>query len=236
MIVKLQPSEHVDHLTADGTEFTKLPYPFFVDSATGDVQRQDVWRGKPVRVLGFTRDLAAQHVDLWWQEATRGDLEDLVGLYIVSQDKDGRIGTHQHAVKSATAEQGDAAAQEELEECNQAKKALITRSVAATKIEFADALRRLGEGAMSEPSPHRDVGPFTSSEQALAQYNAQLHGIADHVVLGGLLVLMEACLLTGLPEPTQYEREALAATPPQTAVVLAGMIIRAHLTGREQAP
>jgi predicted transcriptional regulator len=28
-----------------------------------------------------------------------------------------------------------------------AKKALITRSVAATKIEFADALRRLGEGA-----------------------------------------------------------------------------------------
>lgn len=96
-IVRLQPSEYVDQVTADGAELTRLPYPFFVDE-DGKVGRQDVWRGKPLEVVGFQADLAAQQVDLWWEEAFR-DPQQAVGMYAVTRDDDGNLSSQVHAIR-----------------------------------------------------------------------------------------------------------------------------------------
>lgn len=97
-LVKLQPASHTDHITADGTELQQLPYPFFVTPA-GHIEKQDLWQGRPYRVVGFVSDLASQRVDLWWLAAAE-DPQQAVGMYIVTIDVGGRIATRLTAVSS----------------------------------------------------------------------------------------------------------------------------------------
>jgi len=96
MFYMIQPSEFTDHITGDGTELTKMPYPFYVNE-DGTVQRQDFWRGDPARVVGFQKDSAVQQVDLRWAEA-KTDPAAVVGMYLVTADSKGNLASHDNAV------------------------------------------------------------------------------------------------------------------------------------------
>jgi hypothetical protein len=50
-------------------------------------------------VVGFQRDLAEQQVDLFWKAAL-ADLQQAVGMYLITVDKDGNYATHWTAVES----------------------------------------------------------------------------------------------------------------------------------------
>lgn len=95
-IVTLQPSPRTDHITEDGQEFTQLPYPFHV-TETGEVLRQDFWRGDPARIVGFTKEPQPGRLVYTWEEVA-ADPQRAVGLYIVSQDRAGRWAVHVIAV------------------------------------------------------------------------------------------------------------------------------------------
>lgn len=97
-LIKFQPSEFVDQITADGQELTKLPYPFIV-LPNGEVAYQDFWQGEPKRVVGFQRDLALHQVDLWWEDVLK-DPQRAVGMYMVSVNGAGGMGVHTNAISS----------------------------------------------------------------------------------------------------------------------------------------
>lgn len=99
-IITLQPSSVVDRITEDGTELTRLPYPYHV-TEDGDVLGQDFWRGEPEAVIGFQRDAAVQKVDLWWDEAV-ADPQRAVGMYPVLREH-GNLSTLLIAIASVTA-------------------------------------------------------------------------------------------------------------------------------------
>ena len=67
-----------------------LPYPYHVDAATGDVGRQEFWKGEPAAVLGFQNDPDVQIIDLLWADAAKHP-EDIVGKYVVTANADGGI-------------------------------------------------------------------------------------------------------------------------------------------------
>jgi hypothetical protein len=94
----------VDHITADGTELTQLPYPFHV-AEDGSVLRQDFWRGDPLRILGFTARPEPGDIVLWWADAVK-DPQQAVGLYMVSQDSKGNMASHVIAVSAVTVTEG----------------------------------------------------------------------------------------------------------------------------------
>jgi hypothetical protein len=99
----VQPSAFTDNmwdLSGVWVEGHKLPYPFHVTEA-GDIERQDFWQGQPKRVVGFAEKLDVHRVDLWWKD-TLAEPEQAVGMYLITQDKDGRMHTHQTAVQSIT--------------------------------------------------------------------------------------------------------------------------------------
>ena len=98
-IVTLQPSDIVDHITEDGTELTRKPYPFHVD-INGLVQRQDFWRGDPYRVVGFVVDPSSHDVHLRWDEIFDRP-ERAVGMYVVTADAEETWSTHVVAIASA---------------------------------------------------------------------------------------------------------------------------------------
>lgn len=62
----------------------QLPYPFFVRE-DGRVERQDFWRGKVFRVIGFQASLNKMTVDLFWHDAVRNP-EKATGMYVVLAD------------------------------------------------------------------------------------------------------------------------------------------------------
>lgn len=97
-MIEIQTEPIIDNMI-NGHEMTKLPYPFFVDEA-GAVARQDFWRGDPLRVVGFQRDLAVHVIDLWWSDALE-DLSAATGMYLVTENTAGDWGVHQSAVRSA---------------------------------------------------------------------------------------------------------------------------------------
>lgn len=97
-VIKLQPAEFIDNISDGGHVGTKLPYPFYVNEA-GEVANQEFWRGDPLRVVGFQRDLARHEVDLWWNDAF-ADPERCVGMYLVTADNRGGMGVHQTAIAS----------------------------------------------------------------------------------------------------------------------------------------
>ncbi len=98
-IITVQPSPVVDHITPDGTELTRLPYPYHV-AEDGSVQRQDFWRGEPSAIVGFQRRVDVQSVDLYWEDAWK-DPQKAVGMYPVLAER-GTFATLQIAVESMT--------------------------------------------------------------------------------------------------------------------------------------
>lgn len=104
MTITLQPSEYTDHITGDGTELTKLPYPLHVER-DGTIGRQDFWKGNPSRVIGFTRDVAAQRIDLLWADVVDSP-QQAVGTYVVVVGKDGRFSTLVNAIKDVRVREG----------------------------------------------------------------------------------------------------------------------------------
>lgn len=96
-LYRIQPAPRTDHITSDGTELTQRPYPIVCDGA-GNVE------GMPSvsRVVGFVRDLARQQVDVSWHEvaAVHVPLSDMVGTYVVVQDRSGNWSTLVTAVES----------------------------------------------------------------------------------------------------------------------------------------
>lgn len=100
----IQPSSYVDNMwAADSGELfegTCKPYPFGVWE-DGQIDNQELWAGKPARVVGFVADLGRQEVDLWWRDAVQ-DPQSVVGMYLItanSSEKGGGMATHQTAVE-----------------------------------------------------------------------------------------------------------------------------------------
>lgn len=94
---KIQPASLTDHITDDGTELTKRPYPIVCDD-WGNVEGMATVK----RVVGFVRDLARHQVDFSWHEvAARHVAEDeIVGMYVVIQAPDGHWATLVPAVET----------------------------------------------------------------------------------------------------------------------------------------
>ena len=99
-LICLQPAPSTDHITADGAELTRLPYPFFVRE-DGMIERQDVWNGNPLRAVGFVADLARQDIDLAWEDAVE-DPAQTVGMYLITENSSGGYATHTTAISEAT--------------------------------------------------------------------------------------------------------------------------------------
>lgn len=94
-VMVLHLSNYTDHLTDDGTELTRRPYPFHVD-AKGNILGN---RGDAVRVVGFQSDAAVQRVDLHWPDYIKGDPAVAVGKYLITQAADGKLSTQVCAVE-----------------------------------------------------------------------------------------------------------------------------------------
>ncbi len=99
-IFMVQPSEYVDHITPDGRELTRMPYPLYVDER-GLVGRQDYWKGNPLQIIGLAEDFSVASVDLSWEEVTR-DPGSAIGMYLVTACADGSMATHTLAVSRIT--------------------------------------------------------------------------------------------------------------------------------------
>lgn len=67
------------------------PYPFAVDKATGEIARQEFWKGNPFRVEGFQDDFDVQQIDLSWEDAVE-NLDEVVGKYLVVLNTSGKEG------------------------------------------------------------------------------------------------------------------------------------------------
>lgn len=98
--LRIQPSEFTDHITDDGHEMTKMPYPYYVYQ-TGRVALQGFWKGRVKHVIGFQADLAVHTIQLHWDEAWAAP-EKAVGMYVVTGSADGVWSVHPTAIKSAT--------------------------------------------------------------------------------------------------------------------------------------
>lgn len=92
----LQPREFTDNIYPDPVhglvEGTKLPYPYHCDP-DGNVQRQDFWRGDPLRIIGFQADYEVQRVDLWWNQFVQAP-QAAVGMFIVGENDSGGYATY----------------------------------------------------------------------------------------------------------------------------------------------
>lgn len=88
-LISIQPGN-----TSDGTYdvHQPLPYPFHVDAATGEVDRQDFWKGQPFRVIGFQVEADRQEVDLLWEDAAAAP-DRIVGMFPILLDTSGGEGT-----------------------------------------------------------------------------------------------------------------------------------------------
>lgn len=67
-----------------------LPYPYHIDAETGEVGRQEFWRGDPKSIIGFQEDPDVQFVDKMWSEVA-ADPETAVGMYPVFVDWKGQM-------------------------------------------------------------------------------------------------------------------------------------------------
>lgn len=97
-LISLKFASHTDHITDDGTELTRQPYPFHV-TPDGSISRQDFWKGTPSQVIGFVDDPSVEEITLWWRDVA-ADPSKTVGKYAVTSSKDGKWATHLSAVES----------------------------------------------------------------------------------------------------------------------------------------
>ena len=77
-----------------------LPYPYYIDKK-GFVGRQDFWRGRPYKLIGFAERPIAGYVDLdfvdFWKVPARA-----VGMYPVFEYKGGKWFTNTIAIASVS--------------------------------------------------------------------------------------------------------------------------------------
>lgn len=89
-----------------------------------------------------------------------------------------------------------------------------------------------------EPTPHRDNGPYQSSDQAMEQYEAVTYGVPGGSQTRMIMAMREALLIAGVKLP-EYEISVVttisARVQPDVAQVIAGWIMRAHLAGLERS-
>lgn len=98
----LQPAPETDGISEDGHEFTKLPWPIAVAAdPRGTVVNAEIYGGQVERLIGFQRDLSKQQLDVRWHPSIFLEPEKLVGLYAVTEDRQGLWGVHQTAIMSA---------------------------------------------------------------------------------------------------------------------------------------
>ena len=74
--IKIQPKEQED--------FT-LPYPYFIDEK-GLVGRQDFWKGKPYKLLGFSKVPIAGTIELSFKDFWKNS-KKAIGMFPVFKDK-----------------------------------------------------------------------------------------------------------------------------------------------------
>lgn len=74
-----------------------LPYPFYI-LESGDVDRQDFWKGDPAALMGFQNDIEVQHVDLLHEDWWKGDPQAAVGKYAVFVDDNGNMWAHKQEI------------------------------------------------------------------------------------------------------------------------------------------
>lgn len=86
-IITIQPAN-----TTDGTYdvHQPVPYPFHIEVATGEVLRQEFWRGEPASIIGFQNDVDVQTVDLLWRDAVK-EPQKMVGLFPVFSRDNGSM-------------------------------------------------------------------------------------------------------------------------------------------------
>jgi hypothetical protein len=76
-----------------------LPYPFHVFD-DGRIDRQDFWRGKMFRVIGFQTYFERMTIDLFWRDIVE-EPERAIGMYVVTADDKGFDATwsvHRNAI------------------------------------------------------------------------------------------------------------------------------------------
>lgn len=98
--VSVQVAPEVDGLSADGHARYRTPYPVVIRE-DGHVGNQSFWQGHTRHAIGFQKDLAKMRIDLFWADAFK-DPEQMVGMYLVTDNADGNWGVHRTAVVSAT--------------------------------------------------------------------------------------------------------------------------------------
>lgn len=101
-VIHIQPSGYTDNMwqTEEGEvhEGVKLPYPFDVVDTDGRILNQNLWNGKPYRVVGFANTPQPGKLDVYWVEVAR-EPELAMGKYVVTQDKGGGMAVHTTAIQ-----------------------------------------------------------------------------------------------------------------------------------------
>ena len=89
-IVTIQPATGPDH---------KQPHPFHIldDCSVG---RQDVWRGTPGRLIGFTNRWDTGNVTLLAEDWLEGDPDAAISMYPVFSHSDGTFNTYKPSIAS----------------------------------------------------------------------------------------------------------------------------------------
>lgn len=95
--VHIQQAPIIDSITDEGHVGAKTPWPVVADEE-GTVYTPSSKLMK--RVLGFQKDIARQHVDLWWAEAFAHP-EKALHMYLVFIDTDGTMCNGLSAVDTA---------------------------------------------------------------------------------------------------------------------------------------
>lgn len=108
-LITIQPGNIPDVPYTPGGSYDPklpLPYPFHVDVATGEIGRQEFWKGDPFSVVGFQKDAKVQTVNLFW-DAAAADPDQIVGMFPVlidtSQGEEGVIYTDTRPIISVHA-------------------------------------------------------------------------------------------------------------------------------------
>jgi len=89
MTITLQPKEQPDKT---------LPYPYFI-SKKGLVGRQDYWKGKPYKLIGFSKTMTAGNMTLYLR-AFLETPEKAIGMFPIFADKKDNWATHAPCIES----------------------------------------------------------------------------------------------------------------------------------------
>lgn len=78
-----------------------VPYPFHIEAETGNVGRQDFWKGDPLRLMGFQNDADVQRVNVLYREFA-ADPQIAEGKFAIFMRADGSMYTDMLPIDSVT--------------------------------------------------------------------------------------------------------------------------------------